>query len=106
MNLQDVSDNSVERMIHINLLFYNICEILLITYLGNEITIASDRLSYCLFESDWTNQPQSTKKCMIIFGEYLKKAHEMEVFKLYPVTLETFTRVYHLQHVDFVEHFL
>lgn len=74
-------------------LFYNIFEIFLIMNFGNEIKLASDRLSYCLFESDWINRPQTTKKIVLIFGEFLKQPHQLTVLKLYPLNLETFTRV-------------
>ncbi|XP_037045319.1 odorant receptor 94a-like isoform X3 [Bradysia coprophila] len=63
------------------------------TDFGNEIMLSSDCLSYCLFESDWYNQPQSTKKNIIIFGEYLKQPQVFVIGKLYPLTLETFTRI-------------
>lgn len=55
--------------------------------------LSSNRLSYSLFESDWTDQPQSTKMCILIFGEYLRQPHELIIGKLYPLTLETFTMV-------------
>lgn len=80
-------------------LMYNIADIFMITYFGNEIMLSSDRLSYSLFESNWIEQPQSNKKLVIIFGEYLKKPCELVVGKVYPLTLVTFTRVRHL-HVD------
>lgn len=68
----------------------------MITYLGNEIMLSSNRLSYSLFESDWIHQPQSTKKCIVMFGEHLKRPHTLVVGKMnksYPLTLETFTKV-------------
>lgn len=76
------------------LLFYIVAELFMITYFGNEIMLSSGRLSYCLFESDWYNQPQTTQKCIVIFGECLKQPQQIVIGKLYPLTLETFTRVY------------
>jgi len=73
--------------------FYFIADLFMITYFGNEIMLTSDRLSYSLFESNWYEQPQSTKKCILIFGEYLKQPQQLVIGKLYPLTLETFTRV-------------
>ncbi|XP_037039775.1 odorant receptor Or2-like [Bradysia coprophila] len=89
----DISDNFVERIVHVYTLFYNIAELFMITYFGNEILISSRRLSYSLFESEWIGQAHSTKKCIIIFGEYLKQSHKLLIGKLYPLTLETFTRI-------------
>lgn len=91
---QDVSNNLVERMIHFIIMSYNICEIFMITYFGNEIMLSSDSLSYSLFQSNWMVQPQSTRKYIIIFAEYLKRPHELLVYKLYPLTLDTFTKVF------------
>ncbi|XP_037039753.1 putative odorant receptor 71a [Bradysia coprophila] len=89
----DVSDNIVERIVHVYSLFNSIAELFMITYLGNEILLSSGRLTYSLFESEWVGQLHSTIKCIIIFGEYLKLPHEMLIGKLYPLTLETFTRI-------------
>lgn len=72
---------------------YFIAELFTISHFGNEIVMASDRLSYSLFESDWLEQPILTKKCMIIFGEHLKKPQTLLVGKIYPMDLETFTKV-------------
>ncbi|XP_037039737.1 putative odorant receptor 71a [Bradysia coprophila] len=89
----DVAVNFVERIVHVYSLFYNTAELLMITYLGNDILLSSSDLTYSLFESEWIGQPQSTQKCIVIFGEYLKQSHEMLIGKLYPLTLETFTRI-------------
>ncbi|XP_037039738.1 putative odorant receptor 71a [Bradysia coprophila] len=89
----DLAVNFVERAVHVYTFFFNIAELFMITYSGNEIMLSSGRLTYSLFESEWGGQPHSTKKCMIIFGEYLKRSHEMLIGKLYPLTLETFTRI-------------
>ncbi|XP_037033346.1 putative odorant receptor 71a [Bradysia coprophila] len=89
----DISSNMVERLIHVYLFLYNTAELFMITYFGNEIMLSSDSLSYSLFESEWIGQPHSTQKCIIIFGEYLKQSHAMLTDKLYPLTLETFTRI-------------
>nr|QGW45400.1 odorant receptor 27 [Bradysia odoriphaga] len=89
----DVAVNFAERIVHVYSLFYSLAELFMITYLGNEIMLSSSRLTYSLFESEWIGQPHSTQKCIIIFGEYLKQSHEMLIGKLYPLTLETFTRI-------------
>ncbi|XP_037039745.1 odorant receptor 22a-like [Bradysia coprophila] len=89
----DVSVNTVERIVHVYSLFNSIAELFMITYLGNEILLSSGRLTYSLFESEWIGKLHSTIKCIIIFGEYMKQSHEMLIGKLYPLTLETFTRI-------------
>ncbi len=72
-------------------------EIFFIMYLANEITIESGRLSYCLFESNWIDQSESTKKIVIIFCELIKKPQQLVVF-IYPMNLEKFTSVSRTQN--------
>lgn len=67
-------------MIYIFIMLCNILDIFMITYFGNEMKLSSGRFLYCLFESDWIDQPQSYKKCLIIFGERLKRAHAVSHF--------------------------
>ncbi|XP_037045318.1 odorant receptor 4-like isoform X2 [Bradysia coprophila] len=89
----DIGESLLERIMFLLVFIYLIADLFMITYFGNEIMLSSDCLSYCLFESDWYNQPQSTKKNIIIFGEYLKQPQVFVIGKLYPLTLETFTRI-------------
>ncbi|XP_037041517.1 odorant receptor 94b-like [Bradysia coprophila] len=89
----DISVNFVQRLVHVYSLIYSIAELFMITYFGNEIKLYSSRLTYSLFESNWVDQPLATKKCIIVFGEYLKRSDEMLIGKLYPLTLETFVRI-------------
>lgn len=93
LQLQNRGDNSIEWLVNLIILVYSIFDIFMVMYCGNEITLASDRLSYALFESDWVDQPQSTKKNIIIFGELPMQPCELIILELYPLTLETFTRV-------------
>nr|QGW45405.1 odorant receptor 32 [Bradysia odoriphaga] len=89
----NIGDTVLEHFTYLLTCFYYTAEVFMITYLGNEIMLSSNRLSYTLFESDWYNQPPSTRKNIVIFGEYLKRPKKLLVGKLYPLTLETFTRV-------------
>ncbi len=79
-------------VLYVAILLYSFFEIFMIMYLANEITIESDQLSYCLFESNWFDQSESTKKCVIILCEMIKKPHQLKVF-IYPMNLEKFTSV-------------
>lgn len=83
----------MEYLIYVAVLLFNVFDIFMIMYFGNEIKLASDRLSYCLFECDWIEQSQSNKRSIILFGELLYQPHQMVILTLYPLTLETFTRV-------------
>ncbi|XP_037048418.1 odorant receptor 43a-like [Bradysia coprophila] len=89
----DIGENILERVMYLVVFVYYISELFMITYFGNEIMLSSNRLSYSLFESDWIEQPQSTIKCVLIFGEYLKKPQELLIGRLYPLTLATFTKI-------------
>lgn len=65
----------------------------MVLYFGNEIRLSSDQLSYCLFESDWTGQSHSCQKIIIILAEFVKQPHQLMVWKLYPLNVDTFTSV-------------
>lgn len=65
----------------------------MVTYLGNEIKLASNRLMYSLFESNWIEHSELCKNYIIILTEFLKKPTELVVGKLYPLNMETFNRV-------------
>ncbi|KAG4070078.1 hypothetical protein HA402_013738 [Bradysia odoriphaga] len=97
----NVSENNVGRLVHLSSLAYNVAGIFITTYLGNEIMLTSNRLTYCAFESDWYNQPQSTKLIITILDEFLQQPQVMVVAKLYPLTLETFTRILNFAYSTF-----
>lgn len=65
----------------------------MVTYLGNEIKLATDELSYCIFESNWTIQSKICKKYILIVTERLKRPQEIIVGKMYPLNLATFATV-------------
>ncbi|XP_037039734.1 odorant receptor 94b-like [Bradysia coprophila] len=73
-------------------LLYGIFDIFLVMYLANDITVSSDRLSYCLFESNWIEQTESCKKYVLIMAEMLKQPQQL-VILIYPMNLETFVKI-------------
>lgn len=73
------------------ILSFNAFDLFVVLYLGNEITIASAELMYCLFESDWIGQPIT--KDLVILVEALKKPQQLIILQLYPMNLMTFTSV-------------
>ncbi len=83
----------MELVIYVVWLVYSTFDIFMIMHFGNEIKLASGRLSYNLYESNWMDRSESLKKKVIIFGEFLMKPHELMLLKIYPLTLETFQRV-------------
>ncbi len=62
-------------------------------YLASLIKFESNKLSYSLFQSNWTGQSRSARKCILIVGEVLKKPHELVIFKIFPMNLLTFAAV-------------
>ncbi len=91
--LQSSHDNLIQDGLYCMTLAYSIFDIFMVMYLGNEIQLSSDELSYCLYESNWIEQTQSCKKCITILMERLKRPQELIVGKLYPLNLLTFTSV-------------
>lgn len=73
-------------------LMYAIFDIFLVMYLANEITVASDRISYCLFESNWVDQSELCKRIVLVLGEILKQPQHLVVL-IYDMNLETFVWV-------------
>ncbi|XP_037028720.1 odorant receptor 94a-like [Bradysia coprophila] len=73
-------------------LLYGFFDIFMVMYLANDITVSSDRLSYCLFESNWIEQTESCKKYVLIMAEMLKKPQQL-VILIYPMNLETFMKI-------------
>nr|QGW45433.1 odorant receptor 60 [Bradysia odoriphaga] len=84
--------NIVQTEYYVAELLYGIFDVFLVMYLANDITVASDRLSYCLFESNWIEQTESCKKYVVIMGEVLKKPQQLMVL-IYPMNLATFMRI-------------
>ncbi|XP_037040972.1 putative odorant receptor 71a [Bradysia coprophila] len=82
----------VQIEFYVVVLLYAIFDIFLVMYLANGITVASDRLSYCLFESNWIEQTQSCKKYVLIMGEVLKQPQQL-VILIYPMNLESFMTI-------------
>ncbi|XP_037039264.1 odorant receptor 94b-like [Bradysia coprophila] len=85
--------NLVQDGFYFTVLFYCFFDTFTLLYLGNEIMLASDRLSYCLFESEWMEQTQSCKKYFLIVVERLKQPQQLVVGKLFPMNLRTFTAI-------------
>lgn len=75
------------------LLLYNLFDIFVVMYLGNEIELSSNRLSRRLFESKWMEQTEKCKKYLMIVTEVVKQPRELIVGKLYPLNLQTFSYV-------------
>lgn len=75
------------------MLLYNIFDIFMITHYGDEIKLASDRLSYRLYESNWIDRSQLVQKSVLIFGDFLMRPKQLIVLKLFPLSMETFTDV-------------
>ncbi len=91
--LQIKGSNSVELTIYVIGELYNIFDIYIIMYFGNEIKLSSDKLSWQLYESGWIDRSESIKKDVLIFGEFLMQPIQLTILMIYPLTLETFTRV-------------
>lgn len=86
-------ENAVVSITFGTAVIYNIFDIYMVMYLGNEIMLSSDRLSHCLFESNWIDQSISYKKCLLILIENLRQPHQLVGYKLYALNLDTFTSV-------------
>nr|QGW45401.1 odorant receptor 28 [Bradysia odoriphaga] len=86
------TENVLQKEMFVSSLLYGVVDIFLAMYMANEITDASDGLSYCLFKSNWIEQTESCKKYVLIMGEVLKQPQQL-VILIYPMNLETFVKV-------------
>lgn len=91
-SFQNSQNNFFEAVIYSAVMLYAFFDIFMVMYFGNEIKIASDQLSHCLFESDWPQQSTAVKKCVLFIGEILKQPHQL-VILIYPMDLKTLTMV-------------
>jgi hypothetical protein len=65
-------------------------QILLPCYFATTMTIASERLSASLFDSNWNIEPQKFKTTMMIFMERSKALVKFKSFGFFEVNLEKF----------------
>lgn len=70
-----------------------IFQIFLPCYYGNEVIVASKRLSTSLFHSNWTVRDEKFTKAMKIVMENIKNPIHFSAFGLVAVNLGTFTRI-------------
>lgn len=70
-----------------------VLDILTITYFGNEITIKSNDLSWCIYESHWIDQPLIHQKHIIICLEFFMRPQTLVIGFLFPLDLKTFVSV-------------
>ncbi len=92
-SLQSSNENLFEIPLFAAISLYGIFDIFMVMYLANDISVASDKLSYCLFESNWIGQQKSCMKCLLILGQRLRYPQRLVILKVYPMNLETFTVV-------------
>ena len=68
-------------------------EIFLPCYFGNELSIASSKLSTALFHSNWINANKKDKDTAKIFMENTKKDLSITAFNAFEVNLTTFGKI-------------
>ncbi|XP_037049666.1 odorant receptor 94b-like [Bradysia coprophila] len=85
-------ENILQTQMHTCTLLYGVFDSFFVMYLANNITVASDRLSYCLFESNWIERTESCKRYVLILGEVLRQPQEL-IILTYPMNLETFMTI-------------
>ncbi|XP_037029015.1 odorant receptor 43a-like isoform X1 [Bradysia coprophila] len=86
-------DNFYGMFVYLTGMMYSIFDIFTITFLGNEIVLASNKLSYRLYESCWIGRGRSIRSNVLLFGTLLKKPHQMIILKMFPLTLDTFSKI-------------
>lgn len=63
-------------------------------FFGNELTIASQKLSQSLFHSSWYNQPKNFQTAMKVFMENTKKPLKVVAcYGIFELSVETFLKI-------------
>jgi odorant receptor len=68
-------------------------EVFLPCYFGNELSVASLKLSAAFFHSSWIDKSLSYKNSMLVLMENMKQDIRISTFGLFHVNLETFTGI-------------
>lgn len=68
-------------------------QILMPCYFGNEMILASDKLSMSLFHSNWAFESKEFKTAMIIFMENAKQPMRITALGIFELSLENFQRI-------------
>lgn len=70
-----------------------VLEIFVPCYFGNEVSIASAKLSTAIFQSNWIDGSVKLKKAVSVFMENTKKDLKISAFGLMDANLATFGRI-------------
>ena len=70
-----------------------VLEIFLPCYYGNELSVASSKLSTALFHSNWIQGDKKLKSLVKIFLENSKKDIKISAFGVFDVNLVTFNKI-------------
>jgi odorant receptor len=68
-------------------------EIFLPCYFGNELSVASSKLSEALFHSNWYKGNHKVAKAVKIFIENTKKDMKISAFGVFEVNLANFSKI-------------
>ncbi|KAJ3636033.1 hypothetical protein MTP99_008882 [Tenebrio molitor] len=68
-------------------------EIFLYCWFGNEVEFRSNKISHAVYESDWTEQPQSVQKTLLIFCLRCSKPIKITAINLFTLSLQTFISI-------------
>lgn len=68
-------------------------EISLLMFYGNEVTLASEELIRCVYNSNWMDLSIRYRRIALIFMERLKKPQEMLIGKVFPLNLKSLSSV-------------
>lgn len=68
-------------------------EIFLPCYIGNDLSVASHKLSLALFHSNWPEGSKKLRTTLKIFMENVKKDTVITAFGIFDVNLSTFTTI-------------
>lgn len=81
-------------MMYVGLGGMYVYEIIVLIYYANEIALASDKLSFHLYGSNWICMSIEYQKMMIIVAEQWRKPLQLVVGKVFPMRINILTSVH------------
>jgi odorant receptor len=101
LHVQSISKNFFSDQVHdisgfikiFAFMFAMIIEIFLPCYFGNELSLASSKLSTAMFHSNWIDENRDVKVSMLVLMENLKQEMTISAFEVFQLNLETFTTI-------------
>ncbi|KAJ3663565.1 hypothetical protein Zmor_007816 [Zophobas morio] len=91
--LTDIEPNSSEFYFFLSYGVIIFLQIFMCCWFGNEVEVKSNNIAYAVYECDWINFSETTKKDLIFFVMKAQRPVKLSALNLVYLSLETFMRI-------------